>query len=226
MSNYARTSPRDARDFMESVGEDPTPVGTEIYESIVNEIEQPYENFVDIYKFFDIFYDLLDDLNLLNKDSQEPDKITFIEEYPNQEYKEETFVVYGIGERDFFSNKSISEGSNVRQVKPLQLQEKYDSIQNNIKTDFAYKFDNSVEFQVFSTSLKKVQQTCKLLEGLIFKYRGRLKLYVDSVQYAGQTGIEYNPKYFERRLFSKSIKLQVITIETYSLVSEEIKYTN
>lgn len=226
MSNYARTSPRDARDFMESVGEDPTPVGTEIYESIVNEIEQPYENFVDIYKFFDIFYDLLDDLNLLNKDTQEPDKITFIEEYPNQEYKEETFVVYGIGERDFFSNKSVSEGTNVRQVKPLQLQEKYDSIQNNIKTDYAYKFDNSVEFQVFSTSLKKVQQTCKLLEGLIFKYRGRLKLYVDSVQYTGQTGIEYNPKYFERRLFSKSIKLQVITIETYSLVSEEIKYTN
>lgn len=201
-------------------------VGSDIFDSIVNKEEQAYHKFVDIYDFFDVFYNLLDSLNLLNKDSKDESKISLVEEYPDTEYEEDTFVVYSIGKRSFFTNKSHGENTNIKQHKPLQLEEEYDTIQNNIKTDYAYKFENEIEFQIFSTSTRRVQEISRLLEGIILKYRGHLLLYVDKVLYTGQTELEYNPKYFMRRLFSKSVKMQVITLETYSTVSEEIKYMN
>lgn len=201
-------------------------VGEDLFNSIVKKEKQNYQNYVNIYEFFDVFYNLLKDLNLLNTEEKDESKITLVEEYPNEEYEEDTFVVYSIGKRDFFSNKSYGDSTTIRQHKPLQLEEEYDTIQNNIKTDYAYKFENEIEFRIFSTSIKRVQEISRLLEGIILKYKGHLTLYVDKVLYAGQTEIEYNPKYFTRRLFSKGIKLQVITLETYTLVSEEIKYMN
>lgn len=201
-------------------------VGTDLYDSIVNKEKQSYHKFVDIYEFFDVFYNLLDSLNILNKDSKDESKISFVEEYPDTEYEEDTFVVYSIGKRDFFANKSIGENTNIRQHKPLQLEEEYDTIQNNIKTDYAYKFENEIKFEVFSTSTRRVQEISKLLESIILKYKGNLLLYVDKILYKGQTELEYNPKYFARRLFSKSVNMQVITLETFTIVSEEIKYMN
>lgn len=210
---------RNSTNFLNNVGED-------LYQSIVKREAQTYDNYVNIYDFFKVIYKLLDDLNLLNKDSKDESKITLLEEYPDEEYEEDTFVIYSVGKRDFFSNKSYGDDKIIRQHKPLQLEEKYDTIQNNIKTDYAYKFENEVSFQVFSTSLKRVHELSRLLESLILKYRGNLKLYVEQIQYAGQTEIEYNPRYFSRRLFSKSIKMQVITVETFTIASEEIKYMN
>lgn len=201
-------------------------IGEDIYNNIISREPQNYDNYVDIYGFFDVFYNLLKDLNLLNIDSKDESKITLVEEYPNEEYEEDTFVVYSIGKRNFFSNNSSGESTSIRQHKPLQLEERYDTIQNNIKTDYAYKFENEVEFRIFSTSTKRVQEISRLLEGIIFKHKGNLTFYVDKILYAGQTEIEYNPRYFTKRLFSKGIKLQVITLETYNIVSEEIKYIN
>ena len=52
----------------------------------------------------------------------------------NEDNEEDTFVVYSIGKRNFFSNNSSGESTSIRQHKPLQLEERYDTIQNNIKT--------------------------------------------------------------------------------------------
>ena len=53
-------------------------VGSDIFDSIVNKEEQAYHKFVDIYDFFDVFYNLLDSLNLLNKDSKDESKISLV----------------------------------------------------------------------------------------------------------------------------------------------------
>lgn len=57
---------------------------------------------------FKVIYKLLDDLNLLNKASKDESKITLLEEYPDEEYEEDTFVIYSVG-KEIFSAIKVTE---------------------------------------------------------------------------------------------------------------------
>lgn len=208
------------------VEEEKRNIGKEMYDEIVNRVPQPYENYVDIYDFFDKLQELIRDLGLLADNKNQKDKIYLVEEYPDETYEGNNAVVYKIQRRDFFTNSTPFSHFVTKQRKPLQLENRYDIISNNIKNDFGYKFTNHLELEVFGTSLKEVHRTCRLLESIILKHKATLKKYALEVQYDGQTPLEYESKYFDRRLLSKSVRLVVVTLETYSIVSEEIKKIN
>ena len=196
-------------------------------EEVIKDILTPpafYKKYVDIYSFFDIFQALLKDLNLLAVDETDVGKIVLKQEYPDEVYKEGTVTVFKINERGFYQPKSLMNPSGTEQRKPLTLGSSSDIISNNVIDDYGYVFKNDIEFEIFSNSVEHLHTMTKLLESVCFKYKKNLKLYVQDVRYKGQTKLEYSDKYFKKRLFSKSIYLEVITCETYSLVSEELKY--
>lgn len=200
--------------------------GQDIFETVTQSSKQPYKDYVDAFQFYYKLKELFDDLNLEDFDGGTFSKIELLEEYPDKEYTEEDVVIYSLGERYFFKNSGERSFGNFKQTKPLQLEERYDNISNNLIADYGYKFTTEVKLEVYSTSLRKCQLMTKLIESVILKHKGRLKLYVEDIIYIGQTPTINNQDYSERRLFSRGIVLQVITCETYSLVSEEIKYIN
>lgn len=183
-----------------------------------------YDEFIDIYSFLQIFQDLLESLNLLAKNDEELDKIVLQQEYPDTTFKEGHRVIYKINERNFYDPTSVISPSGRKQRKPLTLDVSSDIISNNIVEDKAYYFCNKIEFEIFSNSVNHVHTLAKLLESICFQYKKNLKIYVYDMTYEGQSKLDYNDKYFDKRLFSKSIFFEVITCETFKRVSEELKY--
>ena len=199
-------------------------VGENVLNQITERKPKIYDKYVDIYSFFNCFQKLLADLNLLAEDETDESKIIFRQEYPDETYKSGTVVVYKINERNFYHPKTTMNPSGTEQRKPLTLGTSSDIISNNVVDDYGYFFSNNVEFEIFSNSIEHLHTVTKLLESICLKYKKNLKLYVHNVLYKGQSKLEYSDKYFKKRLFSKSIHLEVITCETYSIVSEELKY--
>lgn len=207
---------RDQRDLLN--------VGQDVIDDIINRKPNSYDKYIDIYSFFDKFQNLLEELNLLAHSESDQTKIVLKQEYPDEVYKEGTVVIYKINARNFYQPKSLMNPTGTEQRKPLTLGSSSDIISNNVVDDYGYFFKNDIEFEIFSNSVEHLHTITKLLESVCLKYKKNLKLYVQDVLYKGQTKLEYSDKYFKKRLFSKSIHLEVITCETYSLVSEELKY--
>lgn len=199
-------------------------VGENVLKNISEKAPRSYDKYIDIYSFFDCFQNLLNELNLLAHDESDPTKIILRQEYPDEIYKSGTVVVFKINERNFYQPKSTMNPTGTEQRKPLTLGTSSDIISNNVVDDYGYFFSNNVEFEIFSNSIEHLHTVTKLLESICLKYKKNLKLYVHNVLYKGQSKLEYSDKYFKKRLFSKSIHLEVITCETYSIVSEELKY--
>lgn len=191
-----------------------------------------YENYVDIYDFFDKLLDLFRKYGVINDDTDpnkhDINKFIFVEEYPDELANyDSTYVVYGIGNRQFWDERGTGVSQpKVRQRAPRTLNTKYDLVENGIVEDKAYMFENTIKLEIFSSNLKRVMQVAQLVESLMLKHKGKLKLYVHDVVYVGQTPTEFSSAYFERRLFSRSLIFHVITYSSYSLVTEEIKYVN
>lgn len=193
---------------------------------------QFYENFVDIYDFFDVLYNLFDKegiiLNENPKDQSDLDRIVFVQEYPDEVANfENNYVVFRLGERRFWNEKGTGTNApKIIQRKPRSLKSGYDIVENNIIEDKGYLYDNTITLEVFSKSLQRVMQVTRLLENMMLKHRGVLKRYVQEVVYVGQTPTEHTSANIERRLFSRSLVFRVITYGQFSLLTEEIKYIN
>lgn len=191
-----------------------------------------YENFVDIYDFFDVLLKLFRDEGVINDEfdpkNHSPEKLVLVEEYPdelaNSDY---TYVIYSLGERSFWNERAkTTVAPKTIQRAPRSLNTGYDLVENNIIEDKAYIYDNTIKLEVVSKSLKRIMQVAQLVESMMLKHKGRLKLYVQDVVYVGQTPTEYVSASLERRLFSRSLVFRVITYGQYSLLTEEIKYIN
>lgn len=191
----------------------------------VNQSKKRYfDTYIDIYSFLDVFQKLLSDLNLLAKDEKDIDKIVLKQEYPDQIFTNGSVVIYKINERNFHKPTSLVSPSGYTQLRPLTLESSSDIISNNIVENKGYYFLNNIEFEIFSNSVDHVHTLAKLLESICFQYKKNLKLYVHDMTYKGQSKLDYSEKYFDKRLFSKSIFFEVITCETFQTVSEELKY--
>jgi small subunit ribosomal protein S19 len=110
-----------------------------------------------------MFLNLLRQLNLLNEDldisKQSPNKILLVEEYPDKEYSGQDIVTYHLGERSFNSDGGIgSSNKTFIQRKPITLDSSYDIESNNLKTDYANVFINTITLEANSISKKRVEK--------------------------------------------------------------------
>ena len=200
----------------------------DMFESISTRRTEYYETYVDIYDFFDVLYKFFEDRKLLTHIANNTDasQVKLIEEYPDELYDGVDTIVYSIGERKFHAEGSVGSPSPYIQRKPVRLKSSADLVSNNIKTDYAYIFDNVVELEIFSKSRKRIGEICRFVESFMLKYKGELKEYVSEIVYVGQTPTGYNQRYFDKKLLSRSIVFRVITYNNYSLITEELKEVN
>jgi hypothetical protein len=185
---------------------------------------QVYSKYVDIYKFFDILYELLSNMGILKTSvDQDGTHITFINAYPDDTYENQDYIIYEIANRKkFVHNTSMNNGS-VTQVRPVKLEERYDIESGQVLTDYAYWFDNIIKISVWSTSSTKTHNLIQLLEAIILKSTAHLRQYVVSIVYQEQTPTVFIENYFKKRLFTKSILLNVSTKEVFTMTSEELQ---
>lgn len=199
--------------------------GQNIFDSEVRKVQKPEitDKFVTIYEVFDVFSTLFTKLNNLNVENSE--KITLLEQYPDEEYLEgDPIVIYKVGEKRYLQHKSEGGARDLVQVKPFELGSGYDLVTNNIVHNYANKFTTTVSFEVIALSNRDLMRVVKYIEAVMLKHRAELKCYIQDYMYVGQTPTEFSQGYQNRRLFSRSLVYQVVTYETYSLVSEELKY--
>lgn len=188
------------------------------------EVEQAYSQYVDIYKFFDILYELLFNMGILKTDaSQDSTHITFISAYPDDTYENQDYIIYEIADRKNFVHKTSMNNGSVTQVRPVKLEERYDIESGQVVTDYAYWFDNTIKLSVWSTSSTKTHNLIQMLEAIILKSTAHLRQYVVSVVYQEQTPTVFIENYFKKRLFTKSILLSVSTKEVFTMTSEELQ---
>ena len=185
--------------------------GKDIFDQVASPPEIT-DNFKDIYDFFEILHGLFKE-------------VTLLEQYPDEEYKDgDVLVVYRMGEKKFFTHKSEGGFRDYTQVKPFELKSGYDLVTNNIKNKYANKFQTTISLEVSAGSVRDLMRVVKYVEALLIKHKGHLKCFVADFIYVGQTPTEFSQGYQNKRLFSRSLIYQVVTYETYTLVSEELKY--
>lgn len=202
-------------------------VGEDIFQQESRKIEKPEitDKFVTIYEVFEVFYDLFDRLNHLNKDDSTIDKITLLEQYPDEEFLDGSIaVVYKVGEKKYLQHRSEGGSKDYVQVKPFELNSGYDLVTNNIVHNYANKFMTTISFEVIAYSNRDLMRVVKYIEAVLLRHRAQLKCFIQDYIYVGQTPTEFSQGYQNKRLFSRSLIYQVVTYETYSLVSEELKY--
>lgn len=185
---------------------------------------EPYSQFITAYEFFDVLLTLFNDIGQLNLEGKTLDKITLLQQYPDEEYLKDLVVVYKLGEREFFTHKSEGSAGSYQQVRPMELEANYDLVSNNIVSTYANKFITSVTLEVISPSNKDLERTVQFIEAIMLKHRSKLKCFVADYIYSGQSPTGYSQGSQNRRLFSRSLFYKIITYETYDLVFEELKY--
>lgn len=202
-------------------------VGTDIYEDVVDKYDVPEvtDKFITIYEVFDILYKLFNDLNALNKEDPVLNKITLLEQYPDEEFIDGSVtVIYKVGEKRYLQHKSEGGSRDYVQVKPFELKSGYDLVTNNIVHNYANKFMTTISLEVIAYSNRDLMRVVEYIEAVLLKHRAQLKCFIQDYIYVGQTPTEFSQGYQNKRLFSRSLVYKIVTYETYSLVSEELKY--
>jgi hypothetical protein len=188
---------------------------------------QQYDTYVDIYKFFNVLYDLINKMGILKTDNdQDNTKITFINAYPDTTYENSDLIIYDITGRKYFVNNSSQSNYTTTQVRPLALEEKYDLVTGQLMRDIAFNFENEIELSVWSTSSAQTSNLVQLVESIILKNKSYLRQYVADVIYVEQTRTVFIENYFKKRLFTKTIRLKVITKEVQTIAVEELQKIN
>jgi hypothetical protein len=188
---------------------------------------QQYDTYVDIYKFFNVLYDLINKMGILKTDNdQDNTKITFINAYPDTTYENSDLIIYDITGRKYFVNNSSQSNYTTTQVRPLVLEEKYDLVTGQLMRDIAFNFENEIELSVWSTSSAQTSNLVQLVESIILKNKSYLRQYVSDVIYVEQTRTVFIENYFKKRLFTKTIRLKVITKEVQTIAVEELQKIN
>ena len=82
----------------------------------------------------------------------------------------------------------------------------------------------TVSLEVIAYSNRDLMRVVEYIEAVLLKHRAQLKCFIQDYIYVGQTPTEFSQGYQNKRLFSRSLVYKIVTYETYSLVSEELKY--
>lgn len=178
---------------------------------------------VDFCGIFNVLYELFKKLGVLNEDSVDTQKLSFRLAYPDYEFTNETesAVVY-----DLHTRKRLELETSVgkiKQEKPRELVSQKDIVTGQIKTISSYTYENNIALTVGSTSTEKLYQLVQYIETVLTQYSGYLQKYFRKVIYLGMTSDATAPNLFKNRMVSRTLHIQIITEEMFTLLHEEIQ---
>lgn len=178
---------------------------------------------VDFCGIFNVLYELFKKLGVLNEDSIDTQKLSFRLAYPDYEFTKETesAVVF-----DLHTRKRLELDTSVgkiKQEKPRELVSQKDIVTGQIKTISSYTYENNIALTVGSTSIEKLYQLVQYIETVLTQYSGYLQKYFRKVIYLGMTSDATAPNLFKNRMVSRTLHIQIITEEMFTLLHEEIQ---
>jgi hypothetical protein len=178
---------------------------------------------VDFCGIFNVLYELFKKLGVLNEDSIDTQKLSFRLAYPDYEFTNETesAVVF-----DLHTRKRLELDTSVgkiKQEKPRELVSQKDIVTGQIKTISSYTYENNIALTVGSTSIEKLYQLVQYIETVLTQYSGYLQKYFRKVIYLGMTSDATAPNLFKNRMVSRTLHIQIITEEMFTLLHEEIQ---
>ena len=178
---------------------------------------------VDFCGIFNVLYELFKKLGVLNEDSIDTQKLSFRLAYPDYEFTKETESVVVF---DLHTRKRLELDTSVgkiKQEKPRQLVSQKDIVTGQIKTISSYTYENNIALTVGSTSIEKLYQLVQYIETVLTQYSGYLQKYFRKVIYLGMTSDATAPNLFKNRMVSRTLHIQIITEEMFTLLHEEIQ---
>lgn len=179
---------------------------------------------VDIYDFFDILMQMLKKAGILKETPEEDHtKIRFLDAYPDENYDGGDVIIYNVGTRSYFTHASITQPEKTTQRRPLLVREYTDLEKNCVVRQYGNLMTNSVQLSCWSSSSTQVRKLVQMVETAVFKYKPLLEMNVQIVTYLQQSPTVFVENYFKKRLFSKTIELSVVTLETFDVIVEEIQ---
>lgn len=192
-------------------------------------IEELNANFgVSVYKFFEVLYDLFDNLGILNKNNEsDSSKFRFIHAYPDETFDDSNIITYDIVRRVplIINSKAIQGSTSI--IKPKLEQESYNYITGNSEELYSCAFTNTISLSIFSNKARTLNDMARILESIVFKYSSFLKKHVFEINFIGMNSIKFTDRYDEKdRIFSRELQFSVVTLEYFIKELEQIKSIN
>ena len=198
--------------------------------SFQEEAEAKAKEYVDLTESYTVLYDLFEKQGVVkskdvNSYDVDPNKLTFNFVHPsvNLELDTSSYVLYDLVERKQLTYET-STGS-FRQDRPRQLSEYKDTVTGQIKSTHSYSYSNIIDLVVVSSSHEKMYQLLQYLETTLIRSKGFLQRHFTSFRCEGIYSNAITPfnNPYGRQVYSKTIRLYVVTEKPFELLHEEIQ---
>ncbi|MDB4533398.1 hypothetical protein N9242_00900 [Vicingaceae bacterium] len=183
-------------------------------------------DFIDIDKFLDVLYSMLDSNNYLaaSDEDEQYDKFIFSQEYPDFTVGEKRIITAEIGKRtpaNMSANSAPFSGTSV--YRPMYLGSEDDPEKGGINLNLQMVYDNALIFTCWSDSLVFSRRLASLFEAIMQKYYYVLRKYVPVIVYTGRGNTIVTDKYADSRYFGIPLEFFVRTNERFILKENELR---
>lgn len=183
-------------------------------------------DFIDIDKFLDVLYSLLDSSSYIKKgdNEKEYDKFIFSQEYPDFTVDEKRIVTAEISKRtpaNLSANSEPFSGTSV--YRPMYLGSEDDPVKGGINLNLQMVYDNAITFTCWSDSAVFARRLASLFEAIMQKYYYVLRKYVPVIVYLGRGSTIVTNKYSDSRYFGVPLEFFVRTNERFVLKESELR---
>ncbi len=183
-------------------------------------------DFIDIDKFLEVLYSLLDSNNYLKKEDDEKDsnKFIFTQEYPDFLVNEKQIITAEIEKRtlaNLSSNADPFSGTSV--YRPMYMGQEQDPIDGGINLNLQNMYDNGLRFTCWASSMMMTRRLASMFEAIMQKYYYVLRKYVPVFIYIGRGNTTITDKYGDSRYFGIPLDFFVRTNERFILKENELR---
>lgn len=183
-------------------------------------------DFIDIDKFIEVLYSMLDSNGYLcaEDDCDDHSKFIFTQEYPDMLVDAKRIVSAEIDKRtpaNLSSNSEPFRGTTV--YRPIYLGQNKDVIDGGINLNLQSIYDNSIKLTCWSDKLITTRKLASMMEAIMQKYYWVLRKYVPVFVYVGREDTIVSESFGDSRYFGIPLKFFVRTNERFILKESELR---
>lgn len=182
-------------------------------------------NFIDIDRFLDVLYALMESNNYLLEDGEvNAEKFTYVEEYPDIEADASDVITYEIIKRapSKLSGDGAAPFRGTSQYRPRLVREEIDGSSGGKILYMNNQFDNMIRFRCWSRKVSQSRKLASLLETILNKYYFVLRKYVPIIILEGRGNGRLSTEYADNRYMGTPVDIFVRTNELFTIKEQDI----
>ena len=183
-------------------------------------------DFIDIDKFIEVLYSILDSNGYLINEGDEDDyrKFIFTQEYPDLSVDKKRIVSVEIAKRTPANLSARAEPfAGTSAYRPMYVGQEKDEVDGGINLNLQTIYDNSIILTCWAEKLMTARNLAALLESLMQKYYWVLRKYVPVFVFLGREDTIVADNYGDSRYFGIPLKFFVRTNERFILKESELR---